>query len=320
MDVCLQGSTTVGTARSETTDKIAEGNLDVDASLSDGSRTSESHRYQDTHRNILGESGDEDSDMDSDSSDYLSFEESDGEDVYPETKVEREARAHERQLVLEAAGLIVTQSDLKPPPSLRRRPAPSAPQKLSSDSPNKELPPVPQLTADPEPEPMDHAKRLDDAFERYESFKNSQNASNRMSMASTLSGEIFPPSPTISLTPSRERDSEARNYPNFLNFLGRSRTPEERSTSKLSISAPIMLGSGDSDPGRAGSSAFGSVRRHNSSKFIGTNYMPLISHGRAWLTRRHLMAYPQQSAADRRYVHRSYIRGSAADMRLLGNL
>jgi hypothetical protein len=263
MDFCLQGSNAIGTAHLETTDKIADRNSEIDVSLSDGSRTSESQRYQDMDRNILGESGDEDSDMDSDSSDYLSFEESDGEDVYPETKAEREARAHERQLVLEAAGLIVTQSDLKPPPSLRRRPAPRAPQKLTfpaSDFPSKELPPVPQLAADPEPEPMDHAKRLDDAFERYESFKNSQIASNRMSMASTLSAEIFPPSPTISTTPSRERDNEARNYSNFLNFLGRSRTPEERSASKLNISAPIMLGSGDSDPGRTGSSAFGSVR------------------------------------------------------------
>jgi hypothetical protein len=268
----LQGAASIGAAPSETVDKMATGHPDADASLSDGSQTSESLRYQDTHNNILGESGDEDSDTESDSSDYLSFDESDSENVYPETKAEREARAHERQLVLEAAGLIVTQHD-KPPPALvrarsyKRRPAPLAPHKRSVPSPVspiKELPPVPQVAEDPEPELIDHAQRLDDAFDRYESFKNSQHASNRMSIASTLSGETFPSSPAMSTSPSRERDSEGKSYSHFLNFLGRSRTPEEkekekeRSTSKLNISAPIIQGSGESDPGRAGS-PFGSV-------------------------------------------------------------
>ena len=216
----------------------------------------------------MGESGDEDSDTESDSSDYLSFGESDGEDTYPETKAEREARAHERQLVLEAAGLIVTQND-KPPQALvrarshKRRPAPLAPHKRASSSASapsaKELPSVAPV-ADPESERIDHAQRLDDAFDRYESFKNSQYTSNRMSVASTLSGEMLP-SPTTPLTPSRERDSEGRNYSYFLNFLGRSQTPEERerSTSRPNISAPIMQTSGDSDPGRGASPAFGSV-------------------------------------------------------------
>jgi hypothetical protein len=268
----LQGAAAVGAAPSRIADKMTAGNLDADASLSDGSRTSESLRYQDSHRNILGESGDDDddddSDTESDSSDYLSFGESEDENVYPETKAEREARAHERQLVLEAAGLIVTQHD-KPPPALvlarsnKRRPAPLAPHRQTfpaSASPIKELPPVPQVAADPEPEEPDHEKRLDDAFDRYESFKNSQYTSNRMSIASTLSGEVFPSSPTISTAPSRERDSEGKSYSYFLNFLGRSRTPEEKekSTSKLNISAPIIQGSGDFDPSQT-SSPFGSV-------------------------------------------------------------
>jgi actin cytoskeleton-regulatory complex protein PAN1 len=267
----LQGAAAVGIDPSKTTDKMTVGNPNADPSLSDASRTSESLRYQDTRSNILGESGDEDSDTDSDSSDYLSFDEDDNENVYPETKAERESRAHERQLVLEAAGLIVTQHD-KPPPavvrarSYKRRPAPLAPHKgkfQSFVSPAKELPPVPQVVANLEPEPINHTQSLDDAFDRYESFKNSQLASNRMSVASTISGEAYPPSPTASTTASRERDGEGKGYSYFLNFLGRSRTPEEkdkdRSANKLNISAPMMQGSGDSDPGRSSSPAFGSV-------------------------------------------------------------
>lgn len=50
-------------------------------------------------------------------SDYLSFDESDAE----ETEAERKAREHERQLVLEAAGLIVKE-DVKPPPRPPRPP------------------------------------------------------------------------------------------------------------------------------------------------------------------------------------------------------
>ena len=267
----LQGATAVGINPSKTADKMTPGNLDADPSLSDGSRTSESLRYQDTRSNILGESGDEDSDTDSDSSDYLSFDEDDYENVNPETKAEREARAHERQLVLEAAGLIVTQHDKLPAAVVRarsqkRRPAPVAPRKGKFQnvvSPVKELPPVPQVVAEPEPEtPTDLAQCLDDAFDRYESFKNTQLMSNRMSVASTISAEVvFPPSPTPSTTASRERDGEGRSYSYILNFLGRSRTPEEkeRNTNKLNISAPIMQGSGDSDPGLAASPVFGTV-------------------------------------------------------------
>jgi hypothetical protein len=302
----FQPATAVGVA-SRLVDKMVVGTPYADASLSDGSRTSESLQYQD---NILGESDDDDSDTESDSSDYLSFGESDDEHVYPETKAEREARANERQLVLEAAGLIVTQHD-KPPPALvrarsnKRRPAPVVPDKQMvsiSASLIKDLPPVPEPAADPEP---DHAKRLDDAFDRYESFKNSQYSSNRMSIASTLSGEAFPSSPTISITPSRERDGESKSYSHFLNFLGRSRTPEEKekSTGKLSISAPIVQGSGDSDPS---SPVFGSVCCLTFEPSLALTACLYNSLGQVWLTGQLLKVYPQESAADKKYVHCSY--------------
>lgn len=246
-------------------DKMVVTKPDADSSLSDASRTSELLRHQDTSSNILGESGDEGSDMDSDSSDYLSFDESEEDNVHPDTKAERAARAHERQLVLEAAGLIVTQHDKLPPAlvrtrSYKRRPAPLAPTKTRLSTSGKDLPPTPEVVPSPEPELIDHAQRLDDAFDRYESFKNSQRSSNRISLASNMSVEAYPPSPTISITPSREREGEGRTYSHLLSFLGRSRTPEEkeRSTIKLNISAPIIQGSGDPDIGIA---AFGSVRR-----------------------------------------------------------
>lgn len=216
-------------------------------------------------------------DSDSDS-DYLSFDESDNEESdHHDIKAEREAREHERQLVLEAAGLIVNQ-DVKPPPRLilmrnksnkKRRPPPTAP-RLSSraSTPSmKELPPVPppgpESETEPDQEPIDHARRLDDAFDRYESFrKNQGTASNRMSVASSLSLETVPASPTTSTmssaAPSQSREGESRSYSSFLHFLGRSRTPvegEKRTT--LNISGPITHIS--NDPSRTNSPAFGTV-------------------------------------------------------------
>lgn len=211
------------------------------------------------------EGSDAEDDDDSDSSDYLSFDESDAEDVYPETKAEREARAHERQLVLQAAGLIVTQDDNPPPRiirarSMKRRPPPAAPQRSStaSLSSTKELPPVPQSELEPEPphEPVDHAARLDDAFDRYESFKTTQG--NRMSVASVDTFSSLPSISNSSTVPSPTKDSEAtKSYSHFLHFLGRTKTPEGERRTTLNISAPIINGSEDSS--RSPTPAFGTV-------------------------------------------------------------
>ncbi|KAG5637919.1 hypothetical protein H0H81_002680 [Sphagnurus paluster] len=207
-----------------------------------------------------GESEDED-DSGTESSDYLSFEGSDDDDDYPETKAEREARAHERQLVLEAAfqaaGLIVKQDDKKPPPrpvrrrSTKRRPAPAAPKPRVPAIVTKELPPVPESgLSSQDPEPMDHAARLDDAFDRYQSFKNNQ--SNRLSVASSV--ETLSSSPTVSsFSLASAPKEEGGRYSYFLNLLGRTRTPDgEKKT--LNISAPIMI---SEDLSRTSSPAFG---------------------------------------------------------------
>ncbi len=186
-------------------------------------------------------SGDDtDTDTETDGSDYLSFDESDIEDTYPETKAEREAREHERQLVLEAAGLIVKQ-DVKPPPrpprkpkSSKRRPPPVAPERLSSNTSTsslKGLPPVP-------PTESETSAHLNDAFDRYEAFRYTHANVNRMSVASSM--DSAPPSSptisTISQTPSKEGPGESR-YSSIMHFLGR-KTPEAEK--RLVISAPIL--------------------------------------------------------------------------------
>jgi len=219
----------------------------------------------------VAEGQDERSSDDSDSSShYLSFDESDEDDDVHD----RAARERERRLVLEAAGLIV-HKDVGAPvrpkvKSIKRRPAstttrPNARRLVSKD---KDLPPVP-VTADteteaegdqmPEPE-LTHEARLDDAFARYEAFKNKQVDTNRLSVVSTESSVGGAPSPTpsaasISVFPATQgqnqsvrAEAEGGKYSNFLNFLSRSKTPDiehrevrRKSTAGLVISSPIVI-------------------------------------------------------------------------------
>src|SRR5882762_5673897 len=205
--------------------------------------------------------------------DFFSVADSEDEDdIDEETDADWEAREKERQRVLEAAGLIVNQ-DVKPPPRLartrsvhRRRPPPAAPRRssiISTSSSLKDLPPVPES-------PADNSPRLDDAFDRYESFRHSQGASNRLSVTSSFETAPSSPrsSPAISLAPSISKDSESRSKSNLLNFLGR-RTPANDGPDKrtLTISGPIM--NQNDSPSRENSPAFGSVR-HLHSKFLMT--------------------------------------------------
>ncbi|THV00744.1 hypothetical protein K435DRAFT_750939 [Dendrothele bispora CBS 962.96] len=184
------------------------------------------------------------------SSDFFSFEDSESEaDDEPESKEDKLAREHERQMVLQAAGLIVKQ-DKKPPPrpirrKSKRRPPPAAPQRASIGS-TKELPAL------PEPDPVDHITHLNDAFDRYEAFKMSQQDSHRLSVAST----DVPPSPTVSMmTQSTSKESEGgRSYSSILGFLGR-KTPNEGERRTLTISGPIH---NYEDMVRSNSPAFGS--------------------------------------------------------------
>ena len=210
-----------------------------------------------------------DSDSDSDSN-YVSFDGIEDEESY-NTK---ETREREQQLALEAAGLVVNQ-DVKPPPKSKHRPAPPIPRPASARY--KDLPLVP----DPEEpgqevENVDHEASLDDAFARYESFRNNQSNLNRLSVISTDSGTLpGSPTPTISSYPmsmshthSGGSESSSR-YSHFLQFLkSGNKTPEgkPKGVAALNISAPIMNLSVSNQsteqdvPSRANSPSFGMVR------------------------------------------------------------
>ena len=278
------------------------GFLDVDAvlvpppaaaSASVTASSSPVHVEQPDKGSVDDGSNEGDSDYASLHDDDESESDSDLDDDYPETSEERAAREKERQAVLEAAGLIVRR-DVKPPPrparkksdsetpsSKRRRPAPAAPQRASISSiSSKDLPPI------PEPEPVDVNRHLDDAYDRYESFKKHKGS------LSLHSVDLAPPvSPTASITTtstsglSKEADSTPKAYSQILNFLGR-RTPANESESKprLVISAPILSpppGAGQ-EPARGGSPAFGTVS--DDSRFAVSCLVMLLSHGQVWWT------------------------------------
>ncbi|KAF8589690.1 hypothetical protein K439DRAFT_300209 [Ramaria rubella] len=208
---------------------------------------------------------------DASSEEYLSFEEdSDSESEESEQgqseeqrQAEYEARELERQRVLSAAGLIVKHDHKtapRPPPrtkSLRtHRPAPATPHRLSQiekSRPDRDLPPVPVEDDVPPAELILH---VDDAFDRYETFK--INLGQRSSTASASSYETGPSSPGASSFSKDE--TRSHSYSSLLNFLGR-RTPGNDSDkrlnlSNLTISAPILNGS--KNPSRESSPAFGS--------------------------------------------------------------
>ena len=195
---------------------------------------------------------------DSDDEDFLTASESESsdEDVQEEEteeqrRAEREARAIERQRVLEAAGLIITKSDRKPPPrparrknTKKRRPAPAIPQ---DHQPRQDA--VMERTPSPEPEIRDNSLRLDDAYERYEAFKKSNATMNRLSMASldtTVSVTSSTPSPAPSLSNLRSSvsEQEIKPYSHFLHFFSRGKTPatDGDNTNRPIISGPIPIG------------------------------------------------------------------------------
>lgn len=223
---------------------------------------------QDLAEHHHGVDDDNSNDSDSDSnSEYVSFDDLEDE----ESDKSKEARERERQLVLEAAGLVVNQ-DIKPPLKPKHRPAPSVPQPVLPR--HKNLPPVPNPNPDPEVEKVDYEANLDDAFARYESFRNTQSNLNRLSVISTDSASS-PTSPTptrssmaMSFSHSGGGESGSR-YAHFLQFLkSGNKTPEgeRRSVSTLNISAPIMnLNTSNQStphdvPSRSNTPSFGMVR------------------------------------------------------------
>lgn len=211
-------------------------------------------------------------DSDDSDSEYLSFDDSDEGDQETEEEhhIEREARASERQRVLEAAGLIVRKDERRPPPKIPRkhRPPPAVPDRLTiitepASDKDKELPSVPTPQNDVE------STYVDDAYERYEAFK--KNQLNRLSVASsfemTPSPIVTSPTLSVALSMSKADSSEAKLSDKLWDFLGRSKTPEERRTN-LTISGPISGPILTREPSPAvseNSAAFGAVSHNQSS-------------------------------------------------------
>jgi actin cytoskeleton-regulatory complex protein PAN1 len=198
---------------------------------------------------------------DSDTSDYRSFDsDSDNElddgggEADTRTAEELGRREDERKRVLEAAGLIIMHdtSTLPPVPPRRRaskkrigrgKALPPVPKlkKGGSNNEKRELPPPP-------PSSTDSILEADDAFSRYEQFKQQQPNTNRFSVVSVTSVETTPGSPpsiSHSLTPSVTRESDTGKTSNsLLSFFGLGSTQITASTSgerrTANISGPII--------------------------------------------------------------------------------
>jgi actin cytoskeleton-regulatory complex protein PAN1 len=202
-----------------------------------------------------GETDDTDNESASDptSSDYHSFSDSDTEGdeaamTEEERRLEHEMRAAERHLVLEAAGIVVKQdATRRPPPRLQRRrtltgvrprhrppPAPPSPIALvPSNSPDLDKPQPPTPTQ----------AHIDDAYERYEAFKQH---TFRLSISS------------IEQLPDQDRGKESVNPSvsygsRITQLLARARTPTQEREARVipTISAPILStsSSGNGTPG-----------------------------------------------------------------------
>ena len=215
----------------------------------------------------------------------MSFDDSDEEDKETEEQrhTEREARASERERVLQAAGLIVRKDGRRPPPKIPRkhRPPPIVPERLTivtqpATDKDKELPSVPAS--------QDYAESVmyvNDAYERYEAFKQSQ--LNRLSVASsfetTPSPTVTSPTLSVAVSMSKADSSEGRFSDKLRDFLGRSKTPEER-RANLTISGPIsgpIITREPSPVASESSAAFGAVSHDQ-----GSNIHPLTHLSKSW--------------------------------------
>jgi actin cytoskeleton-regulatory complex protein PAN1 len=214
-----------------------------------------------------GETDDTDNDSASDpTSDYHSFSDSDTEGDEPamteeERRLEHEMRAAERHLVLEAAGIVVKQDTTRrPPPRLQRRRSLTGvrPRHRPAPAPPSPIAPVPINWPDldkPQP-PTPTQAHIDDAYERYEAFKQH---TFRLSVSS------------IEQLPDQDRGKDSVNPSvsygsRITQLLARARTPIQEREARVmpTISAPILntSSSGKGIPGtssREDNPAFGSV-------------------------------------------------------------
>lgn len=178
-------------------------------------------------------------------------------------RAEAEARSLERQRVLEAAGLIIKPNveGSTPRPPRRHRPAPKVPDRSSKALPD--IPPEDDHDTAADAVPM----HLDDAYDRYQAFRQKQlDSSQRLSVVtnSSLESAPMPTSPTSTLSsvnlqaPSMSAANSATESraSGFLNHILGRRTPgPERKT--LTISAPTISQPISSDISRENSPAFG---------------------------------------------------------------
>ena len=212
--------------------------------------------------------GDDTSDTESE---YLSFSsDSDADDTDEGSTeearaAERNARALERQRVLEAAGFII-KADVKPPPRPprpkkyhKRRPPPAVPDRQHAGVHSRDASADLDVSGE-----ADDSLRLDDAFERYEAYRQANPNMNRLSLASMESSASGTPgSPTLSLAASSiQRSSsaepESRSPLHFFSIFGRKTPANDGETRTMPIiSAPISRD--NSSPGMEADNAFGSV-------------------------------------------------------------
>ena len=203
------------------------------------------------HDDAMGMGGNiSDSDSNDDSESWATASESYDSDeettnvTEEDRSVEREARETERQRVLEAAGLIV-KAEKNPPPrparvkSFRKRRAPpDIPQRTSTTSGHRRQKSLPAV---PEPDPNQHAYRLDDAYERYEAYKQAHGNLNRLSVASVETSPSLP-SLSVSSPPPRSPSieiSESRTH-SILQFFGLKAPSHESEARPMPvISSPI---------------------------------------------------------------------------------
>lgn len=228
------------------------------------------------------DAGDTDDISDSeDSSDeeYHSFESDSESEEKPqqqsedEKRKEHEARALERERVLAAAGLIVKKEHGRPPPARpsrrksvrKRRPPPETPKHQGGDRPGKsrrsekDLPATPE-TVEPYSPAVEPIMHVDDAFERYETYRKTKDYRMSVSSIDSLTHFQSPVSPPPTLTPSVSRESESRGHSALFNFLGRKTPGSDTEKPRLQISAPILQTAATSEsPSRENSPAFGMV-------------------------------------------------------------
>jgi hypothetical protein len=143
------------------------------------------------------------------------------------------------------------------------------------------------------PEP-DVATRLDDAFDRYETFRGHHQ--NRLSVASVETNLASPTAASPStMTTSSSGGSEGRGYSHLLHFLGR-KTPSEADR-RPTISGPILQTPENGGSSRSNSPAFGSVCYPPPFAFVLLNrgVAVLGEFGGQVRARRH--TYPRAAAA-----------------------